>query len=111
MRHFGRSWSKRVWRNSDLSAVALVKAEAYCAALLKNADDAEFTLGPRESAGPGGSSALRAGSIQSAIKLIFNAFALFGARIRHNCQILDMVCDGRPKVETFRENGLAICEH
>jgi hypothetical protein len=50
------------------------------------------------------------GLIQSAVKFICNAFALFGAEIRHNCQILDMVRDGRPKGEIFRENGLAIRE-
>jgi hypothetical protein len=48
--------------------------------------------------------------IQSAVKFIRNAFAPFGAEIRHNCQILDMARDGRPKGEIFRENGLAIRE-
>jgi hypothetical protein len=48
------------------------------------------------------------GPILSAIKLINYAFAFVGTRIHADRQVLDMVCDDRPKVEAFRESGLVI---
>ena len=50
------------------------------------------------------------GLIQSTVKFICNALALFRAEIRHDCQILNMVRDGRPKGKIFSENGVAIRE-